>query len=262
MAEDTTLNQAWGALRVVLPEAFSFYDIKDIVALSGIDVTSLASLVQRPRGGASKGELITALDGQVRILDQHAKSRVLTRIAEEIVRRRPDQQAPLDEYLERLGWQFVDGTLIPIDVFDVADLAELPGDARADLVKAATRLRDGDLDGALTSACAAVDSVTDSVYATNGLKSQLSDGLQARYSTAIKTKGVIAELTAELNALGWNPADAEKLAQNFRGALNHGAYVMQTLRSRMGDVHGSKPALKPLVFDSLKWAALLVRVMK
>ena len=202
------------------------------------------------------------MDGQVRILDQHAKSRVLTRIAEEIVRRRPDQQDPLDEYLERLGWQFVDGTLIPIDVFDVADLAELPGDARADLVKAATRLRDGDLDGALTSACAAVDSVTDSVYATHGLKSQSSDGFQARCSTAIKAKRVITELTAELNALGWNQADAEKLAQNLRGALNHGAYVMQTLRSRMGDVHGSKPVLKPLVFDSLKWAALLVRVMK
>lgn len=52
------------------------------------------------------------------------------------------------------------------------------------------------------------------------------------------------------------------LAHNLRGALNQGAYVMQTLRSRMGDVHGSKPVLKPLVFDSLKWAALLVRVMK
>ena len=28
MAEDATLNQVWGSLRVVLPVAFSFYDIQ------------------------------------------------------------------------------------------------------------------------------------------------------------------------------------------------------------------------------------------
>lgn len=36
---------------------------------------------------------------------------------------------------------------------------------------------------------------------------------------------------------------------------------MQTLRSKMGDVHGTKPILKPLLFDSLKWAGILVRTL-
>jgi hypothetical protein len=36
---------------------------------------------------------------------------------------------------------------------------------------------------------------------------------------------------------------------------------MQTLRAQMGDVHGSKPILKPLVFDVVKWAELFVRTL-
>ena len=165
MAEETTLNQAWGALRIVLRDAFSFYDIKEIIGLAGLDVTRLAHLAQRAGGGASKGQLITALDGEIRQLDESTKSRVLTHIAEDIVQRRPDQNKCLDEYLEQLGWRFVDRRLLPIELFDVAELAELPDAARTDLVKAAARLRDGDLDGALTSACAAVDSVTNAVHA-------------------------------------------------------------------------------------------------
>ncbi len=262
MDEETTLNQAWGALRVVLPDAFSFYEIKAIVGLSGIDVTSLASLVQRARGGASKGQLITALDGEIQKLDHRMKSRVLTRIAEEIIERQPDQSNCLDEYLEQLDWQFVDGKLIPIKMFDVAELAELPDAARTDLVKAATRLRAGDLDGALAAACAAVDSATNAVYAEQGMVSQSSDGFQTRCTKALIAKGTISRLTRELNALGWKEVDANKLAKNLKGALNQGAYVMQTLRSRMSDVHGSKRVLEPLVFDSLKWAALIVRMLK
>lgn len=39
---------------------------------------------------------------------------------------------------------------------------------------------------------------------------------------------------------------------------SEGAYVMQTLRSHMGDVHGTKSILRSLVFDCLRWAELLV----
>ena len=262
MTDETTLNQAWGALRVVLRDAFSFYEIKDIAGLAGIDVTQLASLVQRAGGGASKGQLMTALDGQISQLDHSTKSRFLTHVAEVIVEQRSDQKERLDDYLEKLGWQFVDGRLIPIDLFDVSELSQLPDAARSDLVKAAARLRDGDLDGALASACAAVDSATGAVYAEHELNSQVQDGFQTHCAKALKAKGTIAAQTSELTALGWEQADADKLANNLRGALNQGAYVMQTLRSRMSDVHGSKRVLKPLVFDSLKWAALIVRMLK
>jgi len=48
---------------------------------------------------------------------------------------------------------------------------------------------------------------------------------------------------------------------NLRGALNQGAYVLQKLRSDMGDVHGSKPVVEGLVYDSIKWASLIVRLL-
>ena len=72
----------------------------------------------------------------------------------------------------------------------------------------------------------------------------------------------ISGLEDELLALGWGQGDADRLAQNLKGALNHAASVMQTLRSRMSDVHGSKPVLSSMVFDSLKWAAILVRMLR
>ena len=262
MADETSLNQAWGALRVVLRDAFTFYEIKDLVGLAGIDVTRLARLEQKAGGGASKGQLITALDREVAQLDRADKSRLLNHLAEEVVRQRPRQSESLNDHLERLGWQLADGKLVPIDVFDVAELADLPDVSRTDLLKAAARLRDGDLSGALGAACAAVDSATNAVYAKHGLGPPSKDGFQARCTKALKAKKSISRLPGELTCMGWTGPDADKLSKNLQGALNQGAYVMQALRSGMSDVHGSKRVLNPLVYDSLKWAALIVRMLK
>jgi hypothetical protein len=37
---------------------------------------------------------------------------------------------------------------------------------------------------------------------------------------------------------------------------------MQTLRSKMSDAHGSKAALEAVVFDSLKWAAIIAMQLR
>ena len=131
---------------------------------------------------------MTALDGQIRQLDHATKSGVLTDIAEGIVARRPNESDHLNEYLERLGWQFVDGKLIPIELFDVTELTEIPEGARTDLVKAAARLRASDLGGALAAACAAVDSAANAVYAEQDLAAQSSDGFQTRCMNALKQR--------------------------------------------------------------------------
>ena len=213
MAEQSTLNQAWGVLRAVLREVFSFYDIKEIAGLAGIDMTRLAGLVQRAGGGASKGQLMTALDREVGQLGQSDKSRALNYIAEEIVQHRPDQSEHLEERLRRLGWQFVNKNLIPIELFDVAELAELPDAALTDLTKSAARLRDGDLSGALAAACAAVDSTTGAVYVAEGLGSPSKDSFQSRYKKALKARNTISNITRELMDLRWEKADADRLLQ-------------------------------------------------
>ena len=71
-------------------------------------------------------------------------------------------------------------------------------------------------------------------------------------------RGILVDLEGRLAELQWQPNDAGLFARNLEGALVRGAYVIQTLRSHMGDVHGSKPILRALVFDSLRWAELLV----
>lgn len=258
----TKLNQAWIALAPVLKDAFKFYDIKEIMGLAGLDVTRLAHLEQHAgSGSASKGQLITALDGEVGSLEIAAKRRVLNHVAEEIVSRRPGEIQRLQICLDRLGWQFVEGRLIPIELFDAGELAELPQAAREDLVKAASRLRDGDLGGALAAACGAVDATTAAVYDENGLGPPHKDSFQARCAKALKAKGMDEQVRTELTAIGWEASRADRLADNLRGALNQGANVMQALRSGMSDVHGSKHVVPALVFDSLKWAALIVRML-
>ena len=72
-----------------------------------------------------------------------------------MLRRQPQVEPNLRESLERLGWTLHEGNLVEVAVFDISDLPELPPDAHGDLLKAATRLRDGDLSGAVSAASAA-----------------------------------------------------------------------------------------------------------
>jgi hypothetical protein len=37
---------------------------------------------------------------------------------------------------------------------------------------------------------------------------------------------------------------------------------MQILRADMGDVHGAKPVLEPVLYDALKLASVLVSLMR
>ena len=56
------VNKAWNAIRAILQNNFTFYEIKEIVGLAGFDVTLISHLEQKTGGGASKGQLITAID--------------------------------------------------------------------------------------------------------------------------------------------------------------------------------------------------------
>lgn len=254
----TPLLQAWPAIRASL-QTSSFYDIKEIAGLAGLDVTQLSHLEQKPTKGATKGQLMTAIDGIFGRMPPLEQSRFLSIVAEEILRRNPHTQHELAENLSRMGWAFVDTTLVPIRVLDFSDLAELPDEPRQDLVKAAQRFRDGDLSGAISAACGAVDMATSLVYQNAQLGNPAGASFQERCKRALSATGVVPALAEQLEALGWPEAEIVPFKKNFEGSLIQGAYVLQSLRSRMGDVHGTKPILKPLVFDCLKWAELLVR---
>lgn len=251
------LLRTWGAVRACLQE-LSFYDIKEVAGLSGFDVTAAAHLVQKAQGGATKGQLMSEVDAQVALMSSAVQRQFLTVLIEELLRRRPETQEKLSEYLNRLGWTFVNKTLIPLALFDVNTLADTPDESHHDLLKAAQRLRDGDLGGAISAACGAVDAATSRVYLDLGLGDPTKASFQERCKRAALAKGVLFELDQQLSVLGWPAVEITPFKKNLEGALNQGAYVMQTLRSRMGDVHGTKPILRSLVFDCLRWAELLV----
>jgi len=250
----------WGPIRTLLPE-FSFTDMKEIVGLAGMDVMKLAHLQQAGRRMITKGHLLTGIDAVLRDMAEDETGRFLRIVTEEALRRRPDLEETLRDYLTRLGWTLHDESLVPLELLDVSELPQLPVQARADLVKAATRLRDGDLTGAVSAACGSVDAVTGEIYGERGLGDPGRASFQERINTCLRELAVFEDLRSDLVRLGWPANDAKHFEKNLKGSLNQAAFVMQTLRSKMGDVHGSKPFLKPLVFDSLKWAALITRML-
>lgn len=255
-----TLTKAWGAIRASL-EHRNFHDIKSLVGLAGLDLTALASYEQKYQGGASKGQLMTAIDGAFGKMHEEDRRHFVTILTEELLKKDPALQEQLESDLSRHGWGVLNGRLIPLELFDPGDLAQLPDAPRSDLVKASLRFRDGDLGGAISAACGAVDTVTSSIYTACSLGDPTKASFQERCSRALDARKVLTNIEDQLRDMAWDDASLKSFSQNFKGALNQGAYIMQTLRSKMGDVHGTKPILKPLVFDALKWAELFVRTL-
>ena len=258
------INDAWGAVSASLKN-FSFYKIKEIVGLAGLDPTSIANLVQQTGfQGASKGQLITAIDKGLVKFSVEDKQHFLNIVVEEILKRSPpndNTEQQLEKYLSRLGWQVIDGAVLPIKILDRKDLEELDDVSKEDLIKSAIRFRDGDLSGALAAACGAVDSITNKIYADKNLGNANSASFQERCTKALESVGVFSAIENQLRDINWDGPGVVPLGKNFKGALNQASYVMQSLRANMSDVHGTKPVLKPLVFDSIKWAQIIIRLL-
>jgi hypothetical protein len=144
---------------------------------------------------------------------------------------------------------------------DLSDLNELDFLAREDLVKAAVKFRDGDLGGAITSACAAVDSVTARVYREKSLGDEKKASFQEKCNKSLNAIGVFDAINNQLNEIEWTESNIIQFKDNLKKSIGQAAYVMQTLRSDMSDVHGTKQVIKPLAFDSIKWAQIIIRLL-
>lgn len=258
-------SDAWGPIRSCLEE-LTFHHIKSVAAKAGMDTSKIAHVDERlGKDGKpirpAKGVLMTAVDQVLAEMSEDKQHRFMRIAAEERLRNKPELLPKLESDLARLGWQWIDNTVLPVELFDPADLAALPESFRTDLVKAGQRFRDGDLGGAISAACGAVDTVTAAIYGDEGLGNYTADSFQQRCNRALGARKVIEQIDSQLRELGWDDAELKPLRESFKGALSQGAYVMQSLRSKMGDVHGTKPILKPLVYDVVKWAELFVHTL-
>ncbi|MEI6314422.1 MAG: hypothetical protein WCO89_06095 [Syntrophus sp. (in: bacteria)] len=258
-------HQTWGVIRSILHEKYSFGTIKAIAGRAGLDMIQMSHLEQTSRtrkSSASKSQVLSAIDAQVACMEEHRFIQFLRIVTEEMLRRQPLVESDLLESLERLGWMVHEGHLVEVTVLDVSDLLELPQESHVDLIKAATRLRDNDLSGAVSAACAAVDAATSSIYQRENLGNPGAASFQEKVSRSLEAINIVGEIEKQLVELDWDKNEATMLAKNVRGSLNQASFVLQSLRSKMGDVHGTKPILKPLVFDSIKWSTLIVRLLK
>ncbi len=256
------INSAWSAVSAVLKNTFSFYEIKEIVGLAGFDPMKISHLVQHSgSGGASKGQLIAAIEQHISGFTNDEKRHFLNLVVEEMLERRSNIEEPLEKYLSRLGWQVIDALVIPIGILDRDELEGLDEVCSKDLIKAAKRFRDGDLSGALSAACGAVDSMTSKIYQNKQLGDAGKASFQKRCKVSLDTIGVFTAVKNDLKDIKWENSNIGLFNENFKGALNQAAYVMQSLRGNMSDVHGTKPVLKPLIFDSIKWAQIIIRLL-
>jgi hypothetical protein len=256
------INISWNILSAILEENFTFSNIKQIVGLSGFDRTILSDMEQKQGfGGSSKGQLINEIDKNINKFTLENKKHFINLLAEEILKRNPSLKTQIQEYLEKLGWQLIDNNIIPIEIFDLAELQELDENSHQDLLKAVVRFRDGDLSGAMTSICSSIDSLTNDIYNRYSLGDPKRASFQEKCNKSIQALKVLEQIETELTELGWKAGEITPFKKNIKDSLNKLALVTEKLRSGMGDVHGTKPVLKSLVFDSFKFAQILIRMM-
>jgi hypothetical protein len=208
--------------------------------------------------------LMQSLDPQFRGFSPEEKLRTIRVLAQQLMdENAPERRERVARLLGDHGFQFVGGSFVPIEFFDQREAGYLPESAISEISTALGRLVDNDRDGALAAACSAVETAAADVYRNKSLGDPASeDSFQKKAMTAISASGKLSTLETELVSLGWDPKDADLLRKNLTGMLNQAANVMQSLRSRMSDVHGAKPALQSVVFDALKLASILTSLMQ
>ena len=221
-------------------------------------MTALASLTQQGKGFASKDTLLSAIDSELGQMDDARQELFVRSVAEEMVQTTAEALDELNDRFRKMGWSFSKGKLLPLSLIDDLDVSIIPPESLNDLTKASQRLRDGDLSGAISSAAAVVETGCAEVYAQKRLGSPDADSFQEKVSKSLAASGVFEKIQKELESKSWTETDARILVENLKGSLNQAAFVMQKLRSNMGDVHGSKEVYQPLAYDSLKWASIIV----
>ncbi len=208
--------------------------------------------------------LMAGVDAQFRRFSRDEKLRTVRILAQQMMEGRNEAvRESVAKLLREHGFHYLNGTFVPIDFFDERETQFLPPSSLSEISKAMSRLVQGDPGGALTSACGAVETAAADVYRAHPLRDfSREDSFQKKVVIAIEENGKLAELETQLVRLGWCREQAEILCKNLKGVLNQAAYVMQTLRSKMGDVHGKQPAIESVVFEALKLASVLVALMK
>ena len=256
-------TRLYGPLRSELNK-LPVQEIRNTVAAAGFDVSQITAKAEARSGLGlgSRAEVMPAVDRLFGQMSQPAQETALCILAERLTGRSSELDASVQDILGRHGYQFIDGNFVPVQEFDAREARFLPRTAATELGRAMSRLIDGDYSGAVTSACGAVDLVTQTIYKDHGLGNPGKASFQTKVNTALKRLDVFEEMGNEFVDIGMNTEDASAAVQHIKKASNHAAHALQVLRRAMGDTHGSKPALRQTAYDAIKWSSAICGLLQ
>lgn len=261
MIESEDISRLYGALRSELNN-LSVQDIRNTVAAAGFDVSKITAKAEARSGLGSRAEVMPAVDRLFGQMTGDAQEVALKILAERLIGKNEDLFKSVQETLGRHGYQFIGGSFVPVGLLDVRESKFLPVSASAELARATARVMDGDDSGAITSACGAVDLVTQEIYTKYNIGDPGKVAFQAKVNTVFKQLNVFEEMQREFLELGMKKEDASSIIDDLRKTVNHAAKALQVLRRAMGDTHGSRPALRNTAYDAIKWGSAICGLLE
>ncbi len=254
-------TRLYGPLRSELNK-LPVQEIRNTAAAAGFDVSQITAKAEARSGLGSRAEVMPAVDRLFGEMSQAAQDTALCILAERLTGKNAELDASVQYILGRHGYQFIDGNFVPVREFDSREARFLPRSTANELGRAMSRLIDGDYSGAITSACGAVDLVTQTIYKDHGLGNPGTASFQTKVNTALKRLDVFEEMSKEFVSIGMDSEDASAAVQHLKKASNHAAHALQVLRRAMGDTHGSKPAIRQTAYDAVKWSSALCGLLQ
>ncbi|MBD3337652.1 MAG: hypothetical protein GF353_01000 [Candidatus Lokiarchaeota archaeon] len=250
----------WGPVESLIFELNSD-QIQDIISSSGLVVNWRLTQEQSYSHTTRKREFRQRINQEYLKLSPKDREQFILNVVKSLIKVNNGFKVRLNDYLENIGWLFVEDRLLKIDILDPEDLEFIPSFSKNDMTKASERIQT-DLSGSITSSCGAIESACSEIFKKHDLGDIGSASFQEKIKKSLAAINFFKRLKAELQNIGWNSSDAEKFCKNFESSINHISYVMQSLRSNMGDTHGSKPVINTLVFDTIKWATVILSILK
>jgi len=260
LAQDE-ITRLYGALRSELNK-LSVQNIRNTVAAAGIDVSRIPSRSEARTGLGSRAEVMPVIDKLFGELDERSKETALCIIAERLIGENKELAESVQAILGKHGYQFIDGSFVPVEILDQREFKFLPTDSATELARATSRLMNGDYSGAITAACGAVDKLMQNIYQEHDIGNPGKVSFQAKVNTAANRLRIFEKMKQRFLELGLSEEDSSKLAEEIKKAINHATQALQILRRAMGDTHGSKPALRQIAYDSIKWASAICSIFE
>ena len=251
----------YAALRSELNN-LSVQNIRNTVAAAGFDVSQITAKAEARSGLGSRAEVMPAVDRLFGQMSESAQETALRILAERLIEHNSELEASTKDILGHHGYQFIDGNFVPVQEFDAREAQFIPPSAATELGRAMSRLIEGDYSGAITSACGAVDLVTQAIYENHNLGNPGRASFQTKVNTAFRRLCVFENMKQEFVDIGMKPNDASALIDQMKKASNHAVQALQLLRRTMGDTHGSRPALRQTAYDAVKWSSAICSLLK